>query len=129
MSMKFDKDKLSYSLLDRAALAWTVAVFTYGAVKYERENWRTVPNSKERYYDALLRHIESWRAGEMYDKETSLPHLAHAACCVLMLLGSKHADTTELAERFAYALTYARKIRAARESHQEETGSSSPPVA
>lgn len=118
--LKFDSDKLSYSLLDRAATAWTVAVLTYGAVKYERRNWVKVPNAQDRYYDALLRHIESWRAGEIYDEETTLPHLAHMACCAMMLLGVEHPDTSDLKTRLAHALTVARKIRAAREARPED---------
>lgn len=129
VGIKFDTGKLSYSLLPQAALSWTVAVLTYGSVKYDRSNWAKVDNPQDRYYDALLRHIEDWRGGEKYDAETNLPHLAHAVCCALFLLGIEHASISDLSERFAYALSVARKIRAARESHQEETGSSSPPVA
>ena len=128
MSMKFDDGKLSYSLLDRAALAWTAAVLTYGAVKYERENWRTVPDHRVRYYDALLRHLEAWRGGELYDDETSLPHLAHMTCCAMMLLGRECADLSELPARLRTALAYARKLRSERESRQAATGSAPPPV-
>lgn len=127
--MKFDDGKLSYSLLDRAALAWTVAVFTYGSIKYDRFNWRKVENAEERYYDAFFRHVEAWRGGEDYDPETTLPHLAHAACCALMLLGLKHAETADLPSRFAHALKVAREIRSRREARPAAPGSESPPAA
>ena len=127
--MKFDDGKLSYSLLDRAALAWTVAVFTYGSIKYDRFNWRKVENAEERYYDAFFRHVEAWRGGEDYDPETTLPHLAHAACCALMLLGLKHAGTADLPSRLANALKAAREIRARREARPADPSAASPPAA
>lgn len=119
IGMKFDTDKLSYSLLPRAALAWTTAVLTYGAIKYARGNWEHVEQWDERYYDALIRHLEAWRAGEYFDEETSLPHLAHAACCVVFLLGKQHPTLDELPKRLAYALSVARKIRSSREARPE----------
>lgn len=127
--MKFDDGKLSYSLLDRAALAWTVAVFTYGSIKYDRFNWRKIENAEDRYYDAFFRHVEAWRGGEDYDPETTLPHLAHAACCALMLLGLKHAETTDLPSRFAHALKVAREIRARREARPAGPSGAPPPAA
>lgn len=35
---------------------------------------------------AALRHLSAWARGQDTDTESGLPHLAHAACCVLMLL-------------------------------------------
>ena len=96
LGMKFDDGKLSYSLLDRAALAWTVATLTYGAVKYERNNWKNVEEWPDRYYDAAMRHLEAWRGGERYDPENGLPHLAAAACCVHFLLGLSEPDVSIL---------------------------------
>lgn len=127
--MKFDTGKLSYSLLPRAALAWTVAVLTYGSVKYDRFNWAKVDDPQDRYYDALLRHVEDWRGGEKYDAETHLPHLAHAACCALFLLGIEHGVLADLPERFAYALGVARKIRSEREARRGDSADASPPRA
>lgn len=114
--MKFDTGKLSYSLMPRSALAWTVAVLTYGAVKYEPGNWAAVEGWEERYYDALLRHVEAWRDGDYYDEETQLPHLAHAACCAIFLLAKQHPRVVDLPAKLAYALGVAREIRSAREA-------------
>lgn len=47
VGMKFDTGKLSYSLLPQAALSWTVAVLTYGSVKYDRSNWAKVDNPQD----------------------------------------------------------------------------------
>ncbi len=49
-------------------------------------NWQKVPDARRRYYDAAMRHIDSWFGGEVKDSETGLPHLAHAVCCLLFLI-------------------------------------------
>lgn len=50
------------------------------------DNWKTLPNASRRYYDAAIRHLTAWWDGERNDPESQLPHLAHAACCVIFLL-------------------------------------------
>lgn len=82
---KFDNGKLQYGLLPPLALEETVKVLTFGAIKYEPDNWQRVPDSKRRYFDALQRHVWAWKQGEQIDQESGLPHLAHAMCCLMFL--------------------------------------------
>ena len=82
---KFDGGKLEYGLLPPLALKATVDVLTVGAQKYERDNWKKVPDSKRRYFDAMQRHIWAWKEGEQNDPETGRNHLAHALCCLMFL--------------------------------------------
>jgi len=82
---KFDDNKLEYGLLPPLALEETVKVLTFGAQKYERDNWKKVPDSKRRYFDALQRHLWSWKKGEKLDPESGMHHLAHAMCCLMFL--------------------------------------------
>jgi len=82
---KFDGGKLEYGLLPPFALDETVKVLTFGAQKYERDNWKKVPDSKRRYYDALQRHLWAWKRGEIIDPESGIHHLAHAMCCLMFL--------------------------------------------
>ena len=82
---KFDGNKLEYGLLPPYALQETVKVLTFGAQKYERDNWIKVPDSKRRYFDALQRHMWAWKMGENIDPESGLHHLAHAMCCLMFL--------------------------------------------
>ena len=82
---KFDGDKLEYGLLPAYALMAAVDVLTLGAQKYERDNWIYVPDAKRRYFDALQRHLWSWKMGEANDRETGRGHLAHAICCLMFL--------------------------------------------
>jgi hypothetical protein len=82
---KFDGGKLEYGLLPPLALEETVKVLTFGAQKYERDNWQKVPDSKRRYFDALQRHVWAWKQGEQVDQESGIHHLAHAMCCLMFL--------------------------------------------
>lgn len=82
---KFDGGKLQYGLLPPLALKATVDVLTFGAEKYEPDNWKVVPDSKRRYFDALQRHVWAWKEGEQIDPESGKHHLAHALCCLMFL--------------------------------------------
>lgn len=82
---KFDSGKTEYGLLPPYILEEIAKVMTFGAQKYERENWRYVDDGKRRYFDALQRHIWAWKRGEVYDPESGMHHLAHAGCCLMFL--------------------------------------------
>ena len=82
---KYDGGKLEYGLLPPLALEETVKVLTFGAQKYERDNWQKVPDSKRRYFDAMQRHVWAWKQGEQIDEESGIHHLAHAMCCMMFL--------------------------------------------
>lgn len=83
--MKFDKDKLRYSLIPPIALQGLAEVLTFGAKKYKPNNWKLVDDNT-RYIDALYRHLEAWRAGEELDKDSKLSHLKHAITNIAFLI-------------------------------------------
>jgi len=83
---KFDEGKLRWTLLPLDAVQDIVKVLEFGAKKYEVEGWKHVPKGKIRYIDAAFRHLISHVQGEKTDSESGLPHLAHAACCLLFIL-------------------------------------------
>lgn len=85
--VKLDKGKPKPRLLHESmaeAVASVVDVLTFGAAKYDDDNWKNV--EPKRYTDAMYRHLNAHHRGEKVDDESGLPHLAHAACCVLFLL-------------------------------------------
>lgn len=84
--IKQDADKLRMDLLPPDAIESVAAVFTYGAAKYGDRNWEK-GGRHGRWMAAILRHCFAWMKGERNDQESGLPHLAHAACSILMLLG------------------------------------------
>ena len=83
---KYDTGKPQWYLLPWMAVLEIVKVLTYGATKYDPDNWQRVPHAKQRYFDAMHRHIYAWWTGEPIDPETGFHHLAHAGCCLLFLL-------------------------------------------
>lgn len=90
--IKYDADKPQPRLLPFGPLNQIVDVLTYGARKYAPDNWKIVPNARERYQDALLRHVFAWLDGERVDPESGLHHLAHAGCNILFLLWFEEED-------------------------------------
>ena len=83
--MKFDSGKLQYHLIPTQTLKALAEVLTFGAKKYAPNNWQLVEDGETRYLDALMRHLEAFRAGETVDPESNLHHLAHALTNVAFL--------------------------------------------
>ena len=83
---KFDGGKLQYGLVPPLALRETVKVLTFGAEKYEPDNWKRVPDPNRRYFDAAQRHLWAYKEGEVNDPESGVSHLAHALCCIMFML-------------------------------------------
>tara|TARA_B100000579_G_scaffold411917_1_gene403125 strand:- start:460 stop:882 length:423 start_codon:yes stop_codon:yes gene_type:complete len=83
---KYDGDKAKLYLLPPKSILEVGKVLTYGAEKYDAENWRKVDDLQNRYTSAALRHIFAHMDGEADDQETGLSHLAHAMCCLLFKL-------------------------------------------
>lgn len=102
--MKFDGGKPRMDLLLDGcpnALLRVSEVLTFGAEKYAAHNWKTVPDGPARYKAALLRHVTAHAMGEVNDRESGLPHLSHAACCLLFMLELEQSErvTPESVER------------------------------
>ena len=83
--MKFDSGKLLYSLIPPETSKALAEVLSFGAQKYAPNNWALVENGKQRYLDALYRHLQAYRFGETVDPESGLHHLAHALTNVAFL--------------------------------------------
>jgi len=86
--VKHDGGKAPLSLVPADALSEIAHVFAFGARKYSAFNW-TGGFDHRRLYDALLRHSFASLAGEEADEESGRDHLAHAGCCILMLLSHR----------------------------------------
>lgn len=84
--VKYDQDKPQWTLVPFKAFDEVVKVLTIGAKKYAPDNWKKVPNARQRYIDAAFRHMSAYAGGEKLDAETGKSHLAHAMCCFLFLM-------------------------------------------
>jgi hypothetical protein len=96
---KFDSQKPKMYLLPPKATMEVAKVLTFGAEKYDEENWRKLDNLQKRYTGGALRHIFAHMDGEDLDPETGYSHLAHAMCCLLFKLEAQleKADKEERA--------------------------------
>jgi len=83
---KFDSEKPKMYLLPPKAIIEVSKILTFGAAKYDEDNWRKLDNLQNRYTGGALRHIFAHMDGELKDPETNSSHLAHAICCLLFKL-------------------------------------------
>jgi len=93
--LKFDAGKLRYSLVPHCAFKGMAEVLTFGAEKYEANSWQNVEDAKERYLNALYRHIESYRNSETKDRESGISHLSHAMTNCAFLLHFEELEATK----------------------------------
>jgi len=107
---KNDAGKIRMDLLPPDAAMAIAAVFTYGAAKYEDWNWAKGMKAS-RVVAAMDRHMAAWNCGEELDVESGMPHLWHAGCCIMMLIGTSLrgtiVDDRERNERALSAVQYA----------------------
>ena len=77
---KLDAGKIQGGVLADFGMALTAVaeVGTFGAEKYTRGSWQSVPNGQQRYTDALWRHLLK-ESGEPLDPDSNLTHAAHMA--------------------------------------------------
>lgn len=78
---KYDQDKPRFAemIIDfKEPLQELCKVWEFGANKYSKSNWKLVENGKDRYTNALLRHLIA-EEDKLTDDETELYHAAHIA--------------------------------------------------
>lgn len=95
LGRKYDDGKLRYDLIPSECMEALARILTYGANKYEANNWQNLEDYYNRYYAANERHIQKWRQGEDYDQESGELHLAHAFTNVCFLLWKKLKENKE----------------------------------
>jgi uncharacterized HAD superfamily protein len=93
---KFDSGKPRWDLADFEQFEKTIEVLTFGAVKYDDNNWQKLSEFKKRYLSALMRHLTAFKNGEKFDDESGLTHLAHASVNLHFLMwGEDHVFNLE----------------------------------
>ena len=83
--MHYSEGKLRMDLIPPLWKRALAEVLTYGAKKYDDHNWLRGMKYSE-LQGSVERHWLAWQEGEELDAESGLPHLAHMAVDVLMLL-------------------------------------------
>lgn len=94
-AIKNDSGKVQMELLSPKALEEIAEILTFGAKKYAPWNYLKGEGlSYSRVYGSLIRHMTSWYKGEELDEETQKSHLAHAGCCIMMLIDLKNKENS-----------------------------------
>lgn len=89
--IKADNGKSMVSLVEPQFVLGIGKILTFGAAKYDRNNWKQLPTSElYRYKDAAYRHFLAYLDGELIDPESGQPHLDHLACNVMFLRYFEH---------------------------------------
>lgn len=83
--VKHDAEKPDMSLLSSIAMVKISEIMTFGKRKYSANNWRG-GIAYSRLLAATLRHVFAYLGGQSTDPETGKSHLAHASCCLMMML-------------------------------------------
>jgi len=88
--VKYDGNKIRYDLITPEFLNGLAEVLSFGANKYAPDNWKKASSNSSneafnKYYSALMRHLEAIRKGELIDSDSGLPHIDHVACNVMFL--------------------------------------------
>lgn len=83
---KADSGKLDLTIVPPQLAESVARVLAFGARKYARDGYLSVPGAPHRYYQALLRHLHAFDLGEDVDPETGEHHLAHVGANVAILL-------------------------------------------
>lgn len=83
-ALRYDGEKLNIALIPVECITAIAEVFTFGAEKYERDNWRK-GMAWSRSYNSAMRHLLAFWQGENNDVESGLSHLAHAMVNLIFL--------------------------------------------
>lgn len=88
-----DEGKSRVDLLPVWSLLEAGRVMQYGTVKYGEHNWSMHAGrwAWTKLIGSALRHVFAWMRREDFDKESGLPHLAHAIVNLMMLLDLQSA--------------------------------------
>lgn len=88
---KDDKEKPLAAIIFQdfpRALKKVVEVATFGSKKYKRSSWPAVPNARERYEDAMFRHLIDYfiEGKNSIASDSKLKHLSHALWNMMAIL-------------------------------------------
>ncbi len=81
---RYNQGKIRFDLIDPTAMKMLAEVLTFGAEKYDPDNWRlglTYTNC----IASLERHLNSFKAGVDHDFESGLHHVGHILCNAMFL--------------------------------------------
>jgi hypothetical protein len=83
-ALRYNENKLQWSMVDFDSLEGLVRVLEYGAVKYSKGNWKKgMPVTQ--VTESLMRHLFAFLRGEDVDPESGCRHISHVMCNTMFL--------------------------------------------
>lgn len=86
--IKDDHAKRDFTMLEYGFIDGVSKVLEHGEQKYDRLNWKQASKADGlfRYTKALMRHVLAFALKhEWLDPSSGLPHIYHAACCIMFI--------------------------------------------
>jgi len=78
-SLRYNEEKLKWSLVHFKSLVPLVKVLMFGAKKYSPDNWKKGLDEKE-ILESISRHLFALIDGEENDPESGESHIGHIMC-------------------------------------------------
>jgi hypothetical protein len=96
---KDDFSKLRFSLIPAEFVRALARLYTIGAKKYAAWNWLNKLD-RSRFEDALDRHLNAYKAGWLYDRQTGTHHLVAVAwnACAIFIYDVRGIDRSPVDE-------------------------------
>ena len=85
-TFKSDENKVPLQLIDPYFIEEVAKVLKYGTDKYEANSWKKIDNPIYRTQGSVMRHFNEYLKGNIIDPESGLPHLAHCASQLMILM-------------------------------------------
>ncbi len=83
-ALRYNQDKVQWSLVDYKSIEPMVRVLEYGCFKYSKDNWKKgMPASQ--IIESMLRHTYKLLEGELVDPESGIEHVGHIQCNAMFL--------------------------------------------
>lgn len=74
---KLDANKTRWDLVPWEVIEGVAEVMTFGANKYSKNGWKCVPEGRDRYFAAMMRHYVAMRDNKHLDPDSKLHHWKH----------------------------------------------------
>lgn len=84
--LRYNTGKPMMELIEPGFMEEVAKILTFGADKYEINNWKKFNRIKRfQTYGSLMRHLEAHRKGEKIDPESGCSHLCHIVANAMFL--------------------------------------------